>query len=132
MGVDFGSVRIGIALSDLTKTIASPFEVYKTRDEKSDLEHLKKVVEDNLVDTIVFGLPINMDGTEGERALVTRAFAKKLEPMIKAKIVFEDERLSSVEAEELLLEANVRRDKRKALIDKISATIILEQYLNKN
>ena len=72
-----------------------------------------------------------MDGTEGERVEKTRAFADKLQPLIKAKIDYEDERLTSVEAEGFLLESNMRRDKRKQVIDKLAATIILQSYLDR-
>lgn len=131
MGIDYGDVRIGIALSDLMQIIASPFEVYKTKRTDEDINYLCKLIKDNEVETVVFGLPLNMDGSEGERAIITREFASKIANQSGVNVVFQDERLSSVEAEEILIEANVRREDRKKLIDKLSASIILESYLNR-
>ena len=132
MGIDYGDVRIGIALTDLLKMIASPYEVYKTVSRKKDIEHIVEIIKSMQVEKIVIGLPLNMDGTEGERAEVTKKFGEQLFNASMVPIVYQDERLSSVEAEDYLLEANVKREKRKGLIDKISASIILEEYLNSN
>ena len=76
------------------------------------------------------GLPLNMDGTEGERAIIHRQFGAKLESLSGVKIVYIDERLTSAEAEDILIASGVRREKRKELIDKISAQIILQTYIN--
>ena len=129
MGIDYGRVRIGIALTDLLKTIASPYEVYKSVSRKKDIEYFVKLIKEKEVDKVVLGLPLNMDGSEGERALKTRAFGDELEKASNVPVVYQDERLSSVEAENYLLDGDLRRDKRKNLIDKVSATIILEDYL---
>lgn len=129
MGIDYGRVRIGIALTDLLKTIASPYEVYKSVSRKKDIEYFVKLIKEKEVDKIVLGLPLNMDGSEGERALKTRAFGDELEKASNVPVVYQDERLSSVEAENYLLDGDLRRDKRKNLIDKVSASIILENYL---
>lgn len=131
MGIDFGDVRIGIALSDSMQIIASPFEVYKTKNTTEDVNYLCNVIKNNNVETVVFGLPLNMDGTEGERSKITRDFASKIANQSGVNVVFQDERLSSLEAEDILIQANVRREDRKKLIDKLSASIILESYLNK-
>ena len=82
------------------------------------------------VDGIAMGLPLNMDGTEGERALIHREFGEKLEKLSNVKVSFIDERLTSAEAEEILISSGVRREKRKELIDKIAAQIILQTYMN--
>ncbi len=129
MGIDYGRVRIGIALTDLLKTIASPYEVYKSVSRKKDIEYFVKLIKEKEVDKVVLGLPLNMDGSEGERALKTRAFGDELEKASNVPVVYQDERLSSVEAENYLLDGDLRRDKRKNLIDKVSASIILEDYL---
>lgn len=131
MGIDYGDKRIGIAMSDLMQVIASPFEVYNTVSSELDVEHICNLIKQNEVETVVIGLPLNMDGTEGERAKITREFADCIAKKCDVNIVFQDERLSSVEAEEILIEANVRREARKGIIDKLSASIILESYLNK-
>ena len=132
MGIDYGQVRIGIALTDLMKLIASPYEVYKSVSKSSDLEYFAKLVKEKEVEKIVIGLPLNMDGSEGKRAIATRQFGEALQSKTGLPVVYQDERLSSVEAEEYLLSADVRRDKRKNLIDKVSASIILEEYLRSN
>ena len=129
MGIDYGRVRIGIALTDPLKTIASPYEVYKSVSRKKDIEYFVKLIKEKEVDKIVLGLPLNMDGSEGERALKTRVFGDELEKASNVPVVYQDERLSSVEAENYLLDGDLRRDKRKNLIDKVSASIILEDYL---
>ena len=92
-------------------------------------EEAVKLIKEKEVDKIVLGLPLNMDGSEGERALKTRAFGDELEKASNVPVVYQDERLSSVEAENYLLDGDLRRDKRKNLIDKVSASIILEDYL---
>ena len=78
MALDFGDARIGIAMSDIMKIIANGYETYKRVSEEKDLQYIAALVKPNMVDEIVFGLPINMDGTEGDRVLKTRAFAEKL------------------------------------------------------
>ena len=128
--LDYGDVRIGIAMSDMLGIIASGLETYTRKDEQTDIEHIVKLINDNSVDTVVIGLPINMDGTSGDRVEVTKAFGSKLAEKTTAKVVYLDERLSSVSAERLLIEADVRRDKRKQVIDKLAATIILQNYLD--
>ena len=130
MALDYGEVRIGIAFSDLLNIIANGYETYTRKDLETDLEYLNKLCVEKQVDTIVLGLPINMDGTEGERAEATREFARKLQDKTNLPIKFLDERLTSVSAEKLLIEADMRREKRKQVIDKISATIILQNYLD--
>ena len=130
MALDYGEVRIGIAFSDLLNIIANGYETYTRKDIEKDLDDLAKLCTEKEVDTIVIGLPINMDGTEGERAVATREFAEKLKSKTNLPIKFLDERLTSVSAEKLLIEADMRREKRKQVIDKISATIILQNYLD--
>jgi len=131
MALDFGDARIGIAMSDIMKIIANGYETYKRVSEEKDLQYIVGLVKPNAVDEIVFGLPINMDGTGGDRVLRTREFADKLQQLIpNVKISFQDERLTTVTGERMLIEAGVRREKRKGVIDKIAATIILQQYLD--
>ena len=130
MALDYGEVRIGIAFSDIMNIIANGYETYVRKSLEEDLEYLGKLCQEKQVDTIVIGLPINMDGTEGERALATREFAQILSAKTNLPVKFLDERLTSVSAEKMLIEASVRREKRKQVIDKISATIILQNYLD--
>jgi putative Holliday junction resolvase len=131
MAIDFGDVRIGIAFSDLLKTIASPYQTYKRFNLEKDVEYLNKLVKEKEVGLIVIGLPLNMDGSEGERAEKTRKFGEILEKSCGIKVEYIDERLTSLEAEDLMINAGLRRDKRKEIIDKLAAALILESYLNK-
>lgn len=130
LGVDYGDVRIGLALSDLTRTIASPFETYTRKNTEADLKYLADLINEKQVKVVVFGLPLNMDGSEGVRVEKTKKFAVKLSQLVDCKIEFNDERLSSVSAENILLSADVSRAKRKQVIDKLAATIILQEYLD--
>ena len=132
MCLDIGTVRIGIAQSDEMQIIASPLEVYKRKNNLTvDAKYIANLANNNNVGTIVLGLPKKMDGSEGQSVDMVNAFAEKLKSFTKAEIVFQDERLSTVSAERILLEGNVRRDKRKDVIDKVAATIILQNYLDK-
>lgn len=130
MGIDYGDVRLGIAFSDLMGMIGSAYETYKRVSEEKDIDYLCKLIEKFEVKTVVFGLPYNMDGSEGIRAEVTKKFASILSEKSNVKIIYQDERLSSVSAEEILIEAGIRREKRKDLIDKVAASIILQSYLD--
>lgn len=131
MALDYGEVRIGIAMTDMLQTIASPFETYKRKSVEKDLDYLVDIAKENYVSEIIMGLPLNMDGTEGDRASKTREFGDKLKEKSGLEIVYVDERLTSVEAEEILIESGMRREKRKEVIDKIAASLILESYLNR-
>lgn len=131
MGLDYGDVRIGIAFSDILGIIANGYETYTRKNPDTDIEYLTLLVKQKEVDTIVIGLPINMDGTSGKRVEVTREFGDLLQKSAGVKVVYMDERLSSVSAERMLIEADVRREKRKLVTDKIAATIILQNYLDK-
>lgn len=131
MGLDYGDVRIGVALSDTTHLIATGLETYTRKTNKLDIAHLKQVILENNVFKVVFGLPLNMDGSAGIRVIKTKSFAEKLQAECGVEIAYFDERLSSVDAEEILINAGVSRDKRKEVIDKLAATLILQGYLDK-
>ena len=132
MSLDLGDRRIGVATSDLLGLIANPLETYTRSSLKADIEHIAKLVKDHEVDCIVLGLPINMDGTEGERVEKSREFGRILSENIpNVKIDYMDERWTTVSAEKMLIEADVSREKRKTVIDKVAATIILQSYLDK-
>lgn len=130
MGIDYGDKRIGIALTDALCIISSPFEVYKNIGQEDALNHIVKLIQEYDVDEVALGLPINMDGTEGKRAMIHRDFGEKLANLSGVKVQYIDERLTSAEAEEILISSGVRREKRKELIDKISAQIILQTYID--
>lgn len=130
--LDIGDVRIGIATSDMLGIIASGYETYTRKGGEQDFRYIAAFCKDKQVDAVVIGLPINMDGTEGDRAISMREFAKTLANYIDIKIVFQDERLTTVQAERMLIQGGVRRDKRKQVIDKVAATIILQSYLDRH
>lgn len=130
MGVDYGDKRIGVALTDALCIISSPYEVFQNLSLEQSLQHLNDLIKQFNVDEVAMGLPLNMDGSEGERAKIHKDFGQKLSDLSGVNVVFVDERLTSAEAEELLIQSKVRREKRKELIDKIAAQIILQTYLN--
>ena len=132
MGLDFGKARIGVAFSDLSSTIASADHVRKSQGEENDLNYFANLIKEKSVDKVVFGLPLKTDGTESEMSLIVRSFAEKLEKVSGVQVCFQDERLTSFEAEEYLTEAGIKWEKRKELLDKVSAQIILQNYLDEN
>ena len=133
MALDYGEVRIGIAISDLMGIVANGVETYtRTKNVDIDIEHIAKLIAERNVKLLVVGLPLNMDGSEGERVQATKAFVDKLLERVNIKVDYIDERLTSVSAEDILLSADVSRSKRKKVIDKLAATIILQNYLDSN
>ncbi len=132
IALDIGTVRIGIATSDPMGIIASGYETFvRTKDYEADLKNIARLAEEKQADTFVLGLPLNMDGSEGEKVREIRAFADDLRKYTDKKIVFQDERLSTVSAEKALIESGMRREKRKKVVDKVAATIILQSYLDR-
>lgn len=130
MGIDFGMARIGIAFSDDTKFLASPFLTYKRKGDEIDVKYFQNLIKEKQVDEIVCGLPMNMAGEEQEIAKKTREFMEKVTQNLNAKLVFVDERLSSVLAEEMLMETERDWKKRKEKLDAVAASIILQDYLD--
>jgi putative Holliday junction resolvase len=130
IGLDVGDVRIGIAVSDMLGMIANARESYTRKGLEKDLRYFTDLAKAENADAFVLGLPKNMDGTEGERVEVTRDFGDKLHEFSGLPVVYMDERLSTVAAERMLIQADVRREKRKKVIDKVAACIILQNYLD--
>ena len=132
LGLDLGEKTLGIAISDSLGMIANGVETYqfKTAHYKHALEYIVELLKKETISTIVLGLPKNMDNTEGEKAIISRRFAKKLEHATGAKIILWDERLTTQQADRILIKGGVRRENRKNHIDKIAATIILQSYLD--
>lgn len=131
LGLDIGSVRIGIATSDMLGIIASALEVYKRKFLKADIYYISELAKKLKVDTIVIGKPLKLDGSSGQSVAMVDEFANELSKICNIPIVFQDERLSTVSAQRMLIEGNVRREKRKDLVDAVAATIILQNYLDK-
>lgn len=130
MGLDLGDKFIGIALSDDLCIIAQGLEVIRRRSREKDLDYLRKIIKENGVEELIIGLPRNMDGTEGEQARKVLRLAKDLREDLDLPVTTWDERLSTVAAERVLLEADLSRAKRKKVIDKVAAAIILQSYLD--
>lgn len=130
LGMDYGQRRIGLALSDPTGTIASAHSVVEYDHEREALEQIAEVCRTHDVEAVVLGLPINMDGSEGGSAAAVRSFSVKLEKRVELPVRFWDERLSTRSAEAVLIEAGTSRQKRKGLVDKVSAQIMLQNYLD--
>ena len=130
LAIDLGDVRIGFAQTDPMEIIATGLESYKRKTLKEDIDHIVDIVKNNQVGKIVIGLPLNMDGTEGPRVEKTKEFVAQLQQAVDVEIIMQDERLTTVSAEEILIESGMRREKRKDYIDKVAATIILQSYLN--
>lgn len=132
VALDVGDVRIGVAVSDMLGITANPRETYvrKKDDTNADIAYFCEYAKKEDADAFVLGLPKNMDGTEGDRAAVTRQFGDMLEQASGLDVLYQDERLTTVSAERMLIDADVRRDKRKKVIDKVAATIILQSYLD--
>lgn len=133
MGLDLGTKTLGISLSDATQTIASPYTTLHFPDSAYEdlFLQIKKIVETQNVAYIVLGFPKNMNNTVGERGKVTIQFQQKLQEYLHIDVVLQDERLSTVEANNYLLEADMSRKKRKQKIDHLAANIILQTYLDK-
>lgn len=130
---DLGDARIGVALSDSLGIIASGYETYvrAKNDEERDLSYLCRLIKEKECGTIVVGLAVNMDGSEGERAEMYRAFGEKLRERTGLPVEYEDEKLTTYEAEEILKERGLSRAERKKIIDRTAACIILQEYLDK-
>lgn len=131
LGLDLGTKTLGVALSDITQTIATSYITLRYTDENILLEDLSKIIEEFEIKKIVLGFPKNMNNTIGPKALSTIEFKEKLENKFKLPVILQDERLTTVEATNYMLEADISRKKRKQKIDSLAATIILQTYLDR-
>ena len=131
LGIDLGTVRVGIAISDELLMTAQPLCVVQRQPQKRFLEKIKEIVDTNNVTEIVVGLPLSLNGSPTDSTADARGFAARLEKRFPdVKIALWDERLTTTASESLLVDAGVRRDKRREVIDKIAAALILESYLH--
>lgn len=131
LGINIGTKRIGIAVSDPLGWTAQGVEVWKHVSREQDMARIIHWLHEYQAESIVIGMPKNMDGTKGEKALWTEKYAEDLQALIPdIKIILWDERLTTVIAQRGLIAANVRRDKRKQVVDKMAAVIILQGYLD--
>jgi putative Holliday junction resolvase len=130
LGLDLGDRRIGIALSDETGTVAQGRGVYERRGLEEDLAYLARLAREEGVAWIVVGLPLNMDGSEGEQAAKVRAFAQALAERTGLPVEFLDERLTTVEADRVLREAGLGERRKRKVRDKLAAVLILQAWLD--
>lgn len=130
LGVDLGTVRIGVALSDPTGSVASPLDTIVHRDRRKDLAAVAAAARAHGVERIVVGWPRNMDGTVGPAAKRAEAFAESLRQIADVPVDLWDERLSTAAAERSLREASVRRGRRREVRDRVAAALILQAYLD--
>lgn len=131
LGLDLGTKTIGLALSDISRIVATPLETIKRTKFTKDAERLLEICEEHNVAALVIGLPLNLDGSEGPRAQATRAFARNLAGKTDLLMTFWDERLSTVAVERTLLEADASRKRRAEVIDKMAAAFILQGALDR-
>ena len=131
MGLDVGDKRIGIALSDPLRVTAQGLETYtRSENEQEDISHIQGLLKQHNVEFIVCGLPKNMNGTIGPQAEKVMAFAAKIQEATGVKVVYYDERLTTVLVERTLIEADVSRAKRRKVVDKLASVAILQGYLD--
>ncbi len=134
MGLDFGSKTVGVAISDSLLITAQGVEIIRRKEEnklRQTLARIEELIVENEVQEIVLGLPKNMNATEGVRVELTMDFKEKLERRTGLPVVLWDERLTTVAADKAMMEAGIRREKRKDYVDMIAATMILQGYLDR-
>jgi len=131
LGVDLGEKTIGLALSDVGRSIATPLETIRRSKFTPDAERIRALAARFEVGAVVVGLPLNMDGSEGPRAQATRAFVRNLERLLGLPIVFWDERLSTAAVTRTLLDADASRSRRGEVVDKMAAAYILQGALDR-
>ena len=129
LGLDYGTRRVGAALSDPARTIAFPLEIHERCGLDSDARHYRELVRENDVERIVVGLPLHTSGREGQLASQARTFGDWLAGVTGRPVIYFDERYTTVEAEHRLIDAGLSRQKRKSLRDKLAAQIMLQGYL---
>ena len=133
MGLDFGSKTTGVAVSDPLGLTAQGLETIVSKDEnklRQTCARIEELIEDYQIEAIVLGYPKNMNNTAGERAEKTESFKEMLERRTGKPVILWDERLTTIAAERMLMESGVRRENRKAVIDKVAAALILQGYLD--
>lgn len=130
IGLDIGDKTIGVAMSDLLQMTAQGLTTIRRESKVKDYSALEEIINEHDIKKVVVGLPKNMDGSIGPQGEKTIKFAEKLKNKFKVEIIYQDERLTTVSAERVLIEGDMRRSKRKEVIDKVAATFILQTYLD--
>ena len=130
MGLDIGTKTIGVAISDLSRTISSPKLTIKRKSNKVDFLILEKIIKENSIQAIVVGLPLNMDSSESAMSKFVRKFTENLDQFFQIqKIIFADERLSTFAADEFISEFKMKKDRSKS-VDQIAASVVLQAVLD--
>lgn len=132
MGLDYGEVRTGVAVSDLLGITAQGIESIKHTNDKQLIERLREIVKEYDVKKIVIGLPLNMNATSGERVQKTNKFIEKLKAEFGLEVVTIDERLTTVASHRTMTELGISKDKKKNIVDMMSAIFILQMYMDRN
>lgn len=132
LGLDVGEKRIGVAVSDPLGITAQGAGVIKREEIKKDLDEIAKFIEEYKADSVVVGMPFNMNGTKGKSAEIVDEFVENLRAAIKVPVEIYDERLSTKEGERFLISSGVSRKKRKKVIDTIAAQLVLQSYLDRS
>jgi putative Holliday junction resolvase len=127
--IDYGTVRIGVAVTDPARTLASPFENYTRRGPKQDADFFRRLASEERIRLFVVGLPVHLDGRESQKSTEAREFARWLGELTGVPVELFDERFTSSEAERLLIEAGLTSKRRKERLDKLAAQILLTAYL---
>jgi putative Holliday junction resolvase len=130
LAVDYGAVRVGLAVSDAGRTIASPLVTHERGDKERDALYFRKLVESKEIGQVVVGLPVHLDGREGQKAVQARAYGQWVGEVTGLPVVFWDERFSTAEAESALWDAGLTHKRRKQRRDRVAAQIILQAYLD--
>jgi putative Holliday junction resolvase len=130
MGIDYGVKRMGVAVCDPMEMFATPLCVVQVKNDDHAVSEVKRLIDETGAESIVVGLPINMNGTKGPMAERTEAFAERLRQVTGLPVNLWDERLTSSMAERTLIEADVRREKRKNIVDMLAAQAILQSYMD--
>ena len=130
LAIDHGQKRTGLAVSDASETLVSPHSVIETQNEDELLKRVIAIIDEEKIEVVVIGLPFNMDGSEGARVEKVRGFGKLLSNRLQIQVLFHDERLSSFEAEKLIVDLELTRKKKKKRLDAIAAAEILKAFLD--
>ena len=131
LGLDYGAKTLGVSISDETGTIASTLKTIRYSDDSELLLELDKIIKEFNIKEVVLGLPLNMNGTTSVRGAETYSFKTKIEKNLKVKVHLQNERLTTEEAEKIIIGNHIRRNNRKKVIDSMAAVIILQTFLDK-
>ena len=131
LGIDFGTKRVGVAVSDLYQKIASPLHNYQRHSRRADEHFYRSIVTEYEIAALVIGLPVHISGDESEKSAEARKYAAWLGKVTKLPFTFQDERYSSVQAESVMLQANLNSEQRHARIDMLAAQILLQEFMDR-